>query len=474
MIEKGLDGAGGQPPCEPAAAVAAQIRGQQIATNFKPNYLDRNDIRPTRKRYLILLLFCLHSAINAAQWIYLSSITSTVSKYYRVDNMAVNWTSMVYMLVYIPLVVPSTWLFERIGMRDSILVGSLGTTLGSIIKCFSCQPGRFGLLMVGQTLVAISQLFVLSVPPRLASVWFPDHQVSLANACGVFGNQFGIALGFVVPQLVVDETADDSLDAIGAGLWRLFIGIALVSGTVSLLIALLFDRTPSKPPGLARLQQIKQEEAIAEAGAQPLVIDGRTTQASYGFGALLWDLFTDINFVLLMASYGLNVGVFYAISTVLNQMISRHWTQANTLVGQLGLLLVVSGMFGSVIAGIILDRTRMYRLVNATLYTFSLIAMILFAATLELHSRPALYLMAILLGYFMTGYLFIGYEMSNEITWPRPESVTAGLLNLSAQVSERSGRHCTVQTASAAPLYWPPLVDNKASPNSRCFTRLMH
>uniref|UniRef100_A0A6G1SHQ3 Putative MFS-type transporter C09D4.1 n=1 Tax=Aceria tosichella TaxID=561515 RepID=A0A6G1SHQ3_9ACAR len=415
--------------------VTAHIRGQEITTNqLKANYLDRSDIKPTRKRYLILLLFCLHSAINAAQWIYLSSITSTVSKYYQVDNMAVNWTSMVYMLVYIPLVVPSTWLFERIGMRDSILLGSLGTTLGSFIKCFSCQPGRFGLLMSGQTLVAVSQLFVLSVPPRLASVWFPDHQVSLANACGVFGNQFGIALGFVVPPLLIDEGLG-SIEQISSSLFQLFVGIALFSGTVSLLIMFLFDRTPSKPPGLARLQQIKQEEALAEAGAEPLVIDGQKSTSSHGgFGALLWDLFTDINFVLLMASYGLNVGVFYAISTVLNQMISQQWTNANSLVGQLGPLLVVSGMFGSVISGLILDRTRMYRLVNASLYTFSLVSMVLFTATLEWHNMVALYLVVILLGYFMTGYLFIGYEMSNEITWPRPESVTAGLLNLSAQV----------------------------------------
>lgn len=419
--------------------VRAQIRGQEITTNFKANYLDRSDIKPTRKRYLILLLFCLHSAINAAQWIYLSSITSTVSKYYQVDNMAVNWTSMVYMLVYIPLVVPSTWLFERIGMRDSILLGSLGTSAGSIIKCFSCQPGRFGLLMLGQTLVAISQLFVLSVPPRLASVWFPDHQVSLANACGVFGNQFGIALGFVVPQLVIADGLG-SLEQISSNLFALFVGIALVSCCVSLLIMFLFDRTPSKPPGLARLQQIKQEElAMAEAGATPLVIDGINVnqKSAYGFGALLRDLLTELNFVLLMASYGLNVGVFYAISTVLNQMISRHWlAEANRLVGQLGLLLVVSGMFGSVISGLILDRTRMYRLVNASLYTFSLVSLCLFTITLEWrHNMTALYLVVALLGYFMTGYLFIGYEMSNEITWPRPESVTAGLLNLSAQVS---------------------------------------
>lgn len=417
------------------ANASEQEQADQRGTgNFKTLNYDKSDIKPTKKRYFILLLFCLHSMINAAQWIYLSSITNIVSRYYQVDNMAVNWTSMVYMLVYIPLIVPASWLFERIGMRDAILLGSIGTTLGSLVKLFSCQPDRFYLLMMGQTVVAISQLFVLSVPPRLASVWFPDDQVSLATACGVFGNQFGIALGFVVPSLVIGADEMNSLASIEEGLFNLFLGVLLISTITSLLILFFFDKTPSKAPGLARLQQIKQENAIAEAGTTPLVLDNGSLR-QYGFGSLLWDLVTDQNFVMLIVSYGLNVGVFYAISTILNQMVLRDWPDGNKLVGQLGLVLIIAGMFGSVIAGYILDKTHMYRLVNAFLYASSLVSMILFAVTLQLHNLMALYLTIGLLGYFMTGYLMIGYEMSNEITWPRPESVSAGLLNLSAQVS---------------------------------------
>lgn len=401
---------------------------------------DKSDIKPTKKRYLILLLFCLHSMINAAQWIYLSSITSTITQYYQVSNMAVNWTAIVYELVYIPLIVPASWLFERIGMRRSILLGSIGTTLGSIIKCFACQPDRFYLIMVGQVICAVSQLFVLSVPPRLASVWFPDDQVSLANAVGVFGNQLGIALGFVVPQMVLGEAVNSMSSSyhtsvIGSGLMNLFAGVAAISISTTVLIAFLYDESPKSPPGKARLEQIKQENTVIESGTAPLVSGDSTANPTGTFIVLLKDLASDKNFVLLVIGYGLNVGVFYAISTVLNQMIAFGWDNAGALTGQLGLVMVISGMFGSVISGIILDQTRLYRMVNAALYTFSLVSLVLFAITLELHNLIALYLTVAFLGYFMTGYLLIGYEMSNEITWPLPESVSAGLLNLSAQVS---------------------------------------
>lgn len=303
---------------------------KHLCKNLNYDTSSELDIKPTKKRYLILLLFCLHSMINALQWIYLCSITNIVAKYYQVDNLSINLTSMIYMIVYIPLIVPASYLFELIGMRNSILIGSLGTTIGSIIKCFCCHQSAFYLLLSGQTLVAISQLFVLSVPPRLASVWFPDNQVSLATACGVFGNQLGIALGFVVPQLIViDSESVNSMNEIEDGLFKLFLIIALISTTTSILIIFLFDHRPSKAPGLARLQQIKQEEAaIAEAGTMPLVLapadninnnnnnNNNTPNValhSYNrnsFLSLLWNLLTDRNFVLLMISYGLNVGVF--------------------------------------------------------------------------------------------------------------------------------------------------------------------
>lgn len=44
-------------------------------------------------------------------------------------------------------------------------------------------------MFAGQTVVAISQIFILGIPPQLAATWFPSDQVSSACAIGVFGNQ---------------------------------------------------------------------------------------------------------------------------------------------------------------------------------------------------------------------------------------------------------------------------------------------
>lgn len=67
--------------------------------------------------------------------------------------------------------------------------GAFGTMIGAWCKVASARPERFYMTMLGQTIVASSQVFILNLPPRLAAVWFGPSEVSTACSIGVFGNQ---------------------------------------------------------------------------------------------------------------------------------------------------------------------------------------------------------------------------------------------------------------------------------------------
>lgn len=70
-----------------------------------------------------------------------------------------------------------------------MIVGIVGTCTGSWLKVASVSPDRFWVGFLGQSIVALSQVFILSIPARLAAVWFGPSQVSSACSIGVFGNQ---------------------------------------------------------------------------------------------------------------------------------------------------------------------------------------------------------------------------------------------------------------------------------------------
>ena len=69
--------------------------------------------RTYKIRWLILFLFVLYSTSNAFQWIQYAIINDIIVKYYDVKPVWVDWTSMIYMIVYIPLIFPATYLLQK-------------------------------------------------------------------------------------------------------------------------------------------------------------------------------------------------------------------------------------------------------------------------------------------------------------------------------------------------------------------------
>ena len=77
----------------------------------------------------------------------------------------------------------------RKGLRVTVILGAVGTMIGAWIKVLGVHPDRFFVVLIGQTVTALAQVFILGVPPNVAAVWFGPEEVSSACAIGVFGNQ---------------------------------------------------------------------------------------------------------------------------------------------------------------------------------------------------------------------------------------------------------------------------------------------
>uniref|UniRef100_A0A182TKS3 Major facilitator superfamily (MFS) profile domain-containing protein n=1 Tax=Anopheles melas TaxID=34690 RepID=A0A182TKS3_9DIPT len=158
------------------------------ATLDKPA-LPAGEFRMYSRRWLVLAIFVMYSASNALQWIQYSIIANIVQRYYNITSTWVDWTSMIFMILYIPLIFPASWILDKLGLRIAAISGVLGTCIGAWVKCFSVSPDLFWVGFVGQSIVAASQVFILSLPAKVAAVWFGPDQVSSACSIGVFGNQ---------------------------------------------------------------------------------------------------------------------------------------------------------------------------------------------------------------------------------------------------------------------------------------------
>ncbi|CAJ1073596.1 feline leukemia virus subgroup C receptor-related protein 2 isoform X3 [Xyrichtys novacula] len=372
------------------------------------------ETRLYKKRWVIVFLFSSYSLCNAYQWIQYGIISNIMTKFYNVEAFAIDWLSMVYMLTYIPFIFPVTWLLDKKGLRVMALLANALNCAGTWIKVASAQPHLFGVTMFGQFTSSLAQVFILGMPSRLASDWFGADEVSTACSIGVFGNQMGIAIGFLVPPILVPNV--DDLDELAHHIRIMFYISAGVATLIFVLVIIVFQEKPEIPP----------TQAQAQARNIP--------PEDYSYTASILRLLRNKPFMLLVVSYGLNVGCFYAVSTLLNRMIIEHYPGEEVNAGRIGLTIVIAGMVGSLICGIWLDKTKTYKQTTLAIYLLSLIGMLVYAFTLNLGHLWLVFVMAGLLGFFMTGYLPLGFEFAVELTYPESEGTSSGLLNCSAQI----------------------------------------
>uniref|UniRef100_A0A671U9Q4 FLVCR choline and putative heme transporter 2 n=1 Tax=Sparus aurata TaxID=8175 RepID=A0A671U9Q4_SPAAU len=390
--------------------------GDQIECSSIPNG-DSGSAATTRlykKRWAIVFLFSSYSLSNAYQWIQYGIISNIMMKFYNVDAMAVDWLSMVYMLTYIPFIFPVTWLLDKKGLRVTALLASALNCAGTWIKVASAQPDLFLVTVLGQFASSLAQVFILGMPSRLASVWFGADEVSTACSIGVFGNQMGIAIGFLIPPILVPNV--DDMNELAYHIRIMFYISAGVASVIFILVIIVFQERPEIPPSQAQAQ------------ARNIPPD------EYSYTASIMRLLRNKPFMLLVLSYGLNVGCFYAVSTLLNRMIIEHYPGEEVNAGRIGLTIVVAGMVGSLICGIWLDKTKTYKQTTLVVYLLSLIGMLVYAFTLNLGHLWVVFITAGGLGFFMTGYLPLGFEFAVELTYPESEGTSSGLLNCSAQI----------------------------------------
>ncbi|TSL47658.1 Feline leukemia virus subgroup C receptor-related protein 1 [Bagarius yarrelli] len=370
--------------------------------------------RVYRRRFVVLAIFSLYSLINAFQWIQYSIISNIFTHFYGVTNVMIDWLSVVYMVAYIPLIFPATWLLDRKGLRVTALLGAGLNCAGAWIKCASAGPGLFWVTMTAQVVCSVAQVFILGLPSRIASVWFGPREVSTACATAVLGNQLGVAIGFLLPPVLVPNTPED-LGLMGHNISIMFYGTAGVSTLLFILTIIIIQDRPPLPPS--------QAQAVLPT----------SPAEDYSYKQSIINLFRSKPFILLLLSYGIMTGSFYSVSTLLNQMIITYYTGQELNAGRIGLTLVVAGMVGSILCGLWLDYTKTYKMTTLIVYVLSFLGMLVFTFTLNLGHLLLIFFTGGALGFFMTGYLPIGFEFAVEITYPESEGTSSGLLNAFAQ-----------------------------------------
>lgn len=92
-------------------------------------------VEPDKKRWLMLFLFGLCTFTNALAWITMSPMTTILMGAYDESWFGIHFMSNVYLGLFIPFSFPCSYLIDKKGIRYSLNIAILASTLGLGLKC---------------------------------------------------------------------------------------------------------------------------------------------------------------------------------------------------------------------------------------------------------------------------------------------------------------------------------------------------
>ncbi|XP_046417934.1 feline leukemia virus subgroup C receptor-related protein 2-like [Neodiprion fabricii] len=373
-------------------------------------------VRVFKRRWLQLFLFALCGICSSYHYAQFVIVSHIISRYYDVSALAVASTNIMLMVAYAVFLFPAMFLMERIGLKWTVVIGAALTCLGAWIKVFSAAKDHFPLLLKGQAMVAIGQVFIAPVPGKLAAFWFGNDQLALATAIGSYAAHVGLSLCFLTVPVFVRNRYD--VEEIGYRLSVIYWTVAIACSVVTLAVLFLFQDEPPAPPSESRALQKSTHERFDKG-------------ILVSFKKLLTK---NRNFIILWNAYGLIVSIFNSMGAILNPLVLTHFKNCEVDVGIMFLLLCFVGTIGSLIIASILDKTKKFRVIAITVSSSSLFCEILFATTLNMEIKWTVFLSISLFGITLLSFNAIGFELCAEATYPESQALSTGMLSTAGQI----------------------------------------
>jgi cyanate permease len=357
--------------------------------------MEKSNFKVYAYRWVVLLAFMTIVAVNQLLWITFAPITGSAAKFYGVSDMSIGLLSMSFMIVYVAVSIPASWVIDTYGIRIAVGIGAVLTGVFGLLRGLTAKDYTW--VLVSQILIAVGQPFILNAVTKVAARWFPIQERATASGLGTLAMYLGISAGLALTPLL----------SIRLGISGMLMLYGILSVAAALVFFVLVRECPPTPPC-----RPDQEE-------RSLVFDG------------LKRIVRDRNFVFLMLIFFVGLGVFNGVTTWIEDIV-RPRGFSSTQAGIAGGLMIAGGLAGALVFPPISDRIR-----RRTPFIFLAIAGAIFglAGVTFAAGYTLLLVSSFVTGLFLLSAGPIGFQYGAEATYPAPEGTSNGLLILMGQIS---------------------------------------
>jgi len=346
-------------------------------------------------RWIVLLAFMLVILVNQLLWISFAPITSSAASYYGVSDLAIGLLSVSFMVVYLVMSIPASWLIDTQGIRLAVGIGVALTGIFGLVR--GLVATGYTWVLISQIGIAIGQPFILNAITKVASAWFPIRERATATGFGSLAMYLGILLGLALTPYLT----------LASGIAGMLLIYGVLSAIAAVAFFVLMRERPPTPP------------CPFDQEARSLVLDG------------LKGMLAKRDFQLLMLIFFVGLGVFNAVTTWIENIVGPRGF-STTQAGIIGGLMIVGGIVGAVVIPSLSDHYRK----RIPFIIFTLAGAVLGLVGVTYAANYGLLLAsAFALGFFLLSAGPIGFQYGAEIVYPAPEGTSNGLLLLMGQIS---------------------------------------
>ena len=346
-------------------------------------------------RWVVLAAFMFINLTIQILWITYAPITGPAAAFYGVDDLKIGFLAMTFMIAYIPLSIPVSWVIDTYGFRIAVGIGAALMGIFGLVRGFA--GADYNLVLWSTIGIAVAQPFLLNAWTTVPAKWFPVERRATAVGLVTLANLIGVALGMALTPVLIENLSIATVQLI-------FGGIAAFSSILFVLLARENPPTPPCPPG--------QE-------ARALVLEGLKSSLKVK------------PFILFLIASFIGLGIFNGLTTWVETIIRPRGFTPNDA-GTLGALLIAGGLVGAVLLPALSDkqRKRQRYLLLAFLGAIPGLLGLTFAT-----SKALLFSSGVVLGFFLISALPVGMQYAAEITYPTPEGTSNGLIQLFGQAA---------------------------------------
>ena len=357
--------------------------------------MEHTTIKTYGYRWVVLLAFMAVIFVNQILWITFASITGPAAAFYGVSDLAIGLLSLSFMVVYIFVSIPASWVIDTYGFRVGVGIGAVLTGLFGLMRGVLSES--YTTVLIAQIGIAVAQPFLLNAITKVAARWFPIQERATASGMGTLAMYAGQVVALALTPFLVLGTSIPTM--------LLIYGVVAVAGAA---VFLIFAREHPPTPASAGGDEVRA-----------LVFDGIKLALRQR------------DFLLTMVIFFIGLGVFNGVITWIEDIV-RPRGFSITQAGLAGALMVGGGVLGALILPALSDRYRR----RVPFIVLALSASILGLLGITFASVFLMLLAgAAIMGFFLLAAGPIGFQYGAEVAYPAPEGTTTGLLLLIGQVS---------------------------------------